>query len=125
MKIYGLLNGFFYVLYGFYGAIFPKHLASEVMGWTPNLLGLHQIRAMWMFLAGLGIVCLYGVFKGHLRNLTKALVLITLCLAAGRILGLLADGTGPTQTYFEIGFELFWSAVGFFLLTRHQKTLNT
>jgi len=58
------------------------------MGWTPDVLGLHQIRAIWMLSVGCGIICLYTVFKGNnLASLTKALVLVTLCLALGRVLG--------------------------------------
>jgi len=122
MKIYGLLNGLFYIVYGLYGAFFPKHLAAELMGWTPDVLGLHQIRAIWMLSVGCGIVCLYTVFKGNnLASLTKALVLVTLCLALGRVLGLALDGIGPSQTYLEIGFEVTWSAVGLFLLSRAGK----
>jgi len=122
MKIYGLLNGFFYILYGLYGAFFPRHLAAELMGWTPDVLGLHQIRAIWMLSVGCGIICLYTVFKGNnLASLTKALVLVTLCLALGRVLGLALDGIGPAQTYLEIGFEVTWSAVGLFLLSRAGK----
>ena len=121
MKIYGLLNGLFYIVYGLYGAFFPKHLAAGLMGWTPDVLGLHQIRAIWMLSVGCGIVCLYTALKGNLTSLTKALAFVTLCLAAGRVLGLALDGTGPAQTYFEIGFEVSWSAIGIFLLSRAKQ----
>ena len=56
MKIFNLLNGCFYLLYGVFGAFMPKSMAG-LMGWEPSLLGLHQIRAMWLLLAGLGAMC--------------------------------------------------------------------
>lgn len=118
MKIYGLLNGFFYIFYGLYGVFLPKLLARETMGWTPNLLGLHQIRAMWMASIGIGIICVVCALKGDRVALTKAIILITLCFLVGRVLGLILDGTGPTQTYVEIAIEIVWAGVGAFLLSR-------
>lgn len=118
MKIYGLLNGFFYVFYGLYGLFMPRHLAQSAMGWTPELLGLHQIRALWAASIGLGIICVWVALKGNRAALTKAIILITLCFMVGRILGLALDGTGPHQTYYEIGFEIIWAAIGMFLLSR-------
>jgi purine-cytosine permease-like protein len=71
MKFYGLLNGFFYVFYGLYGVLAPRHLAESTMGWAPTLLGLHQIRALWMVSIGFGIICIYAALKGNLSALTK------------------------------------------------------
>ena len=118
MKIYGLMNGFFYVFYGLYGLFLPKLLARETMGWTPDLLGLHQIRAMWTASIGIGIICILAALKGHTRALTQAIVFITLCFMVGRILGVVLDGAGPQQTYVEIGIEIIWSAIGIILLSR-------
>ncbi len=125
MKLYAIINGVFYILYGLYGVFMPEHLATNVMGWTPDLLGLHQIRAMWMSSVGFGIIILMMSTKGNLAVLTKAIVFLTLCFMVGRILGLVIDGTGPNQTYGEIGFEVFWSGLGLFLLSRAKlKTTN-
>jgi len=121
MKIYGLLNGFFYIFYGLYGAILPKTMARDVMGWTPDLLGLHQIRAVWMALIGMGIICVMCALKSDRVALTKAIMLITLCFMLGRILGLILDGAGPTQTYIEIGIEVVWIGLGAFLLSRQKN----
>ena len=121
MKIYGLLNGLFYILYGLYGVFMPKLLARETMGWTPDLLGLHQIRAMWMASIGAGIICVYCALKGDRAALTKAIILITLCFLIGRLLGLALDGAGPKQTYLEIGIEVIWAGIGFFLLSRAKQ----
>ena len=121
MKIYGLLNGFFYIFYGLYGVFMPKLLSRETMGWTPDLLGLHQIRAMWMACVGIGIICVLVALKGNLRVLTQAIILITLCFFVGRLLGLALDGAGPKQTYIEIGIEIVWSGIGLFLLSRARK----
>ena len=121
MKAYGLLNGFFYIFYGFYGLLFPKLIAAETLGWTPDLLGLHQIRALWTASIGAGIICVYTALKGNLPALTKAIIIITLCFMFGRILGLLLDGAGPRQTYLEIGIEIIWSAIGLILLSRAKS----
>ncbi len=118
MKIYGIINGLFYVLYGFYGVLMPRHLAKHVTGWAPDLLGLHQIRAMWMASIGLGIICIMVAQRGHLASLTKAIIFITLCFLAGRLMALGLDGAGPTQTYFEIGIEVIWAGIGLYLLSR-------
>ena len=122
MKIYGLLNGFFYVFYGLYGVFLPKLIARDVMGWTPDLLGLHQIRAMWMASIGFGIICIICALKGDRAALTKAIILITLCFMVGRILGLILDGAGPTQTYVEIGIEIVWAGIGGIFISRHKKS---
>ncbi len=126
MKIYGLLNGFFYVFYGLYGVFMPRTMARDVMGWTPDLLGLHQIRAVWTALIGIGVICVLCALKSDRVALTKAIMFITLCFMIGRILGLILDGAGPTQTYVEIGIEIVWIAIGAFLLSRHKhaKTIN-
>ena len=121
MKIYGLVNGYFYIFYGLYGVFMPKLLARETMGWDPNLLGLHQIRAMWTASIGLGVICVLCALRGKRAALTKAIILITFCFMVGRILGLILDGAGPKQTYVEIAIEVVWIGIGAFLLSRHQK----
>lgn len=88
------------------------------MGWTPDLLGLHQIRATWLVVAAMGLICILVALKGNLRALTQAIILVTLCFLVGRVLGLVLDGAGPQQTYIEIGIEIVWSGVGLFLLSR-------
>jgi len=122
MKIYGLVNGFFYIFYGLYGVFLPKLLARETMGWTADLLGLHQIRAMWMACIGIGVICVLCALKGDRATLTKAIIFITLCFMLGRILGLILDGAGPMQTYVEIGIEVLWAGIGGYLLSRREKT---
>jgi len=121
MKYYAIINGAFYILYGLYGLFMPQRLASKVMGWTPDLLGLHQIRAMWTASIGMGIICILVALNGNLTALTKAIILITSCFLIGRVFGLVLDGTGPQQTYFEIGLEVVWIAIGLFLLSRVQN----
>jgi hypothetical protein len=115
MKIYGIVNGVFYILYGLFGLIHPARIA-DAMGWTPNLLGLHEVRGIWTALIGIGIVCILVALKGSLRELTKAIVFLTLCFMVGRFIGLVIDGTGPQLTYIEIGIEIVWSGIGLLLL---------
>lgn len=121
MKIYGIINGLFWIFYGLYGMFMPAHLAKYVTGWTPDLLGLHQIRATWTAFFGIGIVCLLLAMRGNLRHLTKAIVVLTLCFTAGRILSLAMDGAGPIQTYYEIGVEITSAIIGAVLLMRDKS----
>lgn len=118
MKFFNYLNGIFYVLYGLFGAFMPKSMAG-LMGWDPSLLGLHQIRAMWMLLAGLGVLCLLYTSKlTDQKPMTLAIIFATLSIMTGRLLGLIMDGTGPLQTYQEVGLEIIVIALGTFLYKR-------
>jgi len=54
LKIYNILNGGFYILYGLWGVILPSRIAG-FMGWdTVTALGVHQIRALWTGLFAIG-----------------------------------------------------------------------
>ncbi len=118
LKVFALLNGGFYVLYGLYGAFLPSRMA-KLMGFNPDLLGQHQIRALWMSTAAMGaVMCLAAMRMVDLRPLVLAIMLLTLGFMCGRLLGLVIDGAGPSQTYYEIGIEVFVVALGAFLLSR-------
>lgn len=120
MKRYNILNGIFYTLYGLFGAVLPKAMAN-VMGWTPSLLGFHQIRAVSMAMALMGILAVLTARKSRDQApLVMTFIILTLAFAAGRILGLMFDGLGPVQTYAEIAFEVFWASVGFIILKRRS-----
>lgn len=96
----------------------PKFMAG-LMGWEPSLLGMHQIRAMWLLLAGLGIMCLLYTSKiSDQKPMTLAIIFATLSILTGRLLGLALDGAGPVQTYQEIGIEVVVIALGTFLYKR-------
>jgi hypothetical protein len=88
------------------------------MGWAPDTLGLHQVRAIWAALIGIGIVCIQIALKGSVRPLVKAIVFLTFCFMIGRLAGLALDGVGPTLTLIEIGIEIFWGGLGLILLSR-------
>ena len=111
-RIFNLLHGWFFVLYGLFGALQPTKMA-ELMGWTPNLLGFHQIRSIWMvtFAAGL-IIVMTAHKRTDQKPLLLAMIFVLFGFATGRLLGLLLDGVGPTQTYLELGLELFLICVG-------------
>lgn len=118
MKLFNYLNGIFYLLYGLTGAFTPKFMAG-LMGWEPSLLGLHQIRAVWLLLAGLGAMCLIYTSKmSDQKPMTLAIIFATLSILMGRLLGLVLDGAGPMQTYQEIGMEVVIIALGTFLYKR-------
>ena len=118
MKIYNYINGIFYILYGLFGAFLPLKMA-DLMGWELSLLGLHQMRAISVVMASLGLMSLLYASKAvDQKPLTLAIIFVTLSFMAGRFLGLLLDGAGPMQTYHEIGIEIIWAGLGAFLLKR-------
>jgi len=118
MKIYNYLNGIFYTLFGLLGVLIPAKMA-ELLGFALSLLGQHELRAISMVCAVLGMVLVMKTSKAtDQRPLTMIIVLITLGFAAGRFLGLLLDGFGPEQTYYELVFELIWAPLGLFLIRR-------
>lgn len=120
-SIFNVINGTFFTLYGIYGILRPRRVA-EFMGLEPSLLGLHQIRAFWMAIFGLGLIIIVASKRlSDQRPLILAIVFIMLCFAFGRILGLWLDGAGPTQTYYELGFEIVCSIVGIILYRRLSK----
>lgn len=117
-KIFNMINGVFYGLYGLYGALLPVKF-SEIMGWTPSLLGLHQIRAVSLVMAVLGVLAfVYARRHADQRPLLLVFIIVTLGFAAGRILGLATDGIGPSQTYFEIAFEITWAFIAYIIYGR-------
>ncbi len=118
MKLYNLSNSLFYILYGLFGAFMPNGMA-KVMGWTPDLLGLHQIRAICLAMAALGLAGFITARQSaNQAPLVKVFILLTLAFMAGRVLGLVLDGFGPVQSYAEITFEIFWSVIGGLALKR-------
>lgn len=118
MKIFNYLNGIFYVFYGLFGTFMPKGMA-ELMGWELSILGLHQLRAISLVMATLGVMCLLSTNKtANQKPITLALIFVTLSFLTGRILGLVLDGAGPRQTYHEIGIEALVIAIGTFLYKR-------
>jgi len=118
LKVFALLNGGFYVLYGLFGAFMPQNML-KLMGWTANQLGLHQIRAVSLAMTAIGlIICAAALRMADLVPLTLAIILLTLGFLTGRLLGLVLDGAGPQQTYAEIGIEIVVIALGVFLISR-------
>ena len=116
LKLFIGLNGLFYVLYGLLGALKPAVMAG-LMGWEPSLLGLHEIRAIWMALAAAGLIILWTM--RHARDLVpvvKAIMFVTAAFFVGRALGLVLDGAGPALTYKEMGLEVIVILFGFIVL---------
>lgn len=118
MKVFNYLNGIFYILFGLYGAFLPQRMAN-LMGWELSLLGSHQVRAIFLMMASIGVMlCLHTRKSNDPKPLTLAIIFATLSIMAGRFLGLVLDGTGPVQTYQEIGIEIVVIALGTFLYKR-------
>jgi hypothetical protein len=118
LKVFALLNGGFYVLYGLFGAFMPRSMLG-IMGWTADQLGMHQIRAVSLAMTAIGLIIVAGAMRmTDLVPLTLAIMLLTMGFLAGRLLGLVLDGAGPQQTYLEIGIEIVVIALGAYLISR-------
>ena len=118
LKFFVGLNGVFYVLYGLYGALRPAAMA-DAMGWTPSLLGLHEVRAIWTAVAAAGLIILWTLrHAADLVPVVKAIMLVTAAFFVGRVLGLVLDGAGPQLTYIEMGLEVVIVLWGFVILRR-------
>lgn len=112
-KTYNILTALFFIIYGLYGALLPDRIAG-FLGLEAGLLGSHQIRALWMATFMLGVIIFIASRRmNDQRSLVSAMVFLMFGFAAGRVLGLVFDGTGPMQTWYELGFELFWALTGF------------
>ena len=118
LKLFIGLNGVFYVLYGLYGALKPTAMA-DAMGWTPSLLGLHEVRAIWMAVAAMGLIIFWTLRHAtDLVPVVKAIMVVTAAFFVGRVLGLALDGAGPQLTYMERGLEVIVLLWGFIILRR-------
>ena len=116
LKLFIGLNGLFYVLYGLLGALKPAVMAG-LMGWEPSLLGLHEIRAIWMAVAAAGLIILWTMrHAGDLVPVVKAIMFVTAAFFVGRALGLVLDGAGPALTYKEMWLEVIVIVFGFIVL---------
>lgn len=118
LKFFAVINGLFYLGYGLLGLINPAYIA-DIMGWTPSLLGLHEVRAIWCAVAAAGLIILWAArHMGDLVPLVKAIMVVTAAFFVGRTVGLMFDGTGPTLTYIEMGLEVFIVGWGLIALNR-------
>jgi len=121
LKLFNYLNGVFYVFYGLYGVFAPQNMA-KLMGWTPDLLGLHEVRGIWMATAAIGVLLCLNISQNRdQRHIAMMLIFVTLAFAAGRFLGLILDGAGPQLTYMELGLEAFVVAFGTTALKLDKK----
>jgi len=125
-KLFNVLNGVFYVLFGLYWTFQPRAV-GDIFGWeAPGVLGMHELRAYGMFFFAFGMVILAAAFRREdQRPLVLALIVITLSFFVGRALGLVLDGTGPMLTYYEMGLEIFTMTLGAIALRLSaRKTLT-
>jgi len=121
MKTFNIMNAVFYIAYGLFGAFVPACMA-KIMGWTPDLLGMHQLRAMFMAMATMGLAAFITAKKSSDQApLLMVFIALTLAFMVGRFLGLILDGVGPVQTYAEIAFEMTWASIGAVLLKRGMR----
>jgi len=120
LKVYNILNGVFYTLYGLWGLVWPERILSFFDIQSYGVYALHNIRAMWAVCAVLGVLMLWKARSETAGMLCMIIAIVTAAFAVGRFVGLAFDGmdAGSGLTYYEIGFELIWAVLGLFLAKR-------
>ena len=120
VKIYNMVNGAFYTLYGLWGLVLPQRILSFFDIETYGVYALHNIRAMWAVCAVLGMLVLWKARTASAVMVCMIMALAVGAFAVGRLVGLSFDGmdAGSGATPYEIAFELFWMVLGLFLAKR-------
>ncbi|MEP6343676.1 MAG: DUF4345 family protein [Maricaulaceae bacterium] len=123
IKIYNIINGVFYTLYGLWGMILPQWILSFFDIQTYGVYALHNIRAMWAAIALVGVLTLWKARSDSAVMVAMLMALVVGAFAVGRLIGLVVDGmdSGSAATYYEITFELIWMVIGLFLAKRAVK----
>ena len=92
VKIYNIVNGEFYTLYGLWGLILPQRILSFFDIETYGVYALHNIRAMWAVCAVLGLLILWKSRSTSAVMVCMIMALVVGAFAVGRLTGLAIDG---------------------------------
>jgi len=82
LKIYNVLNGVFYTLYGLWGLILPQRMLAFFNVETYGVYALHNIRAMWAALTVLGLIILWKSRSNSAVMMAMIIAIITGSFAA-------------------------------------------
>ena len=127
VRVYNIINGVFYTLYGLWGLVMPQRILSFFDIETYGVYALHNIRAMWAVCAVMGALILWKARSTSVVMVCMIMALVVGSFAVGRLVGLTFDGmdAGSEATYYEIAFELFWMVAGLFLAKRATTSQST
>ena len=116
-RLFILLVGATFVLYGFWFMALPREAMEAVTGETlSTVVGAIDVRATYGGLSlGLGIV-LAMLSQAHVSLGLKAVLLLMVCMAFGRTVGMLADGPPDLMMLSYLVLEVAAAVVALWLL---------
>lgn len=112
------LTGVFFVFYGAAFTFFPAEMATLVTGDGPDTAsGIIDLRATYGGMSiSVGVIIL--ILAAHGDNLSLALLvtaIVLLAMAAGRVLGIILDGSPNAIMYVYLAAELAVSGIALWL----------
>jgi hypothetical protein len=105
----------FFVLYGLAFVIAPEALGRAITGSAPaTASGIIDMRATYggMTIAVGLVLALLGRFESTRKLGLYSIALVMFCMAAARIVGLIADGGGNSMMYLYLAVEIVVLTLG-------------
>ncbi len=118
------LNGLVFLLYGLAFAVCPQVLSRLVADTAPGTVsGLVDMRASYggMSVAVGALLLVLASGRDTLRQGLAGVVLLMLCMASGRLLGMAVDGTGNLVMSAYLALEVFMAMIALWLLVREPR----
>ncbi len=113
-KLLSYVGSAFFVVYGISFSVIPHELAEFVTGATPGSPSAAiDLRATYggMSVAVGVIIYLLANNTETVRIAVVSLLLLMLCMASTRVLGILLDGDPNSMMYVYLGLEVFTAGV--------------
>ena len=115
------LNALVFLLYGIGFLVLPEALSRFVADTGPQTVsGIVDMRATYGGMSvAVGVLLLVLAFRPEtVRTGLLGVLLLMLCMAGGRILGMLLDGAGNPMMWIYLALELVMAAVALGLMRR-------
>jgi len=107
-------TGIFFIFYGAAFALYPIEMATLVTGDSPRTAsGIIDLRATYggMSIAVGAIILIVAANSARLALALLIIAIVLLAMAAGRVLGMLTDGSANAIMYVYLVMELVVSAI--------------
>jgi len=117
------LNALVFLLYGLAFSVFPEALSRLVVGTAPGTVsGVMDMRATYGGMSVAVGILLLVLASGRktVRQGLVAVMLLMLSMAAGRLLGMVMDGTGNALMSAYLALEIAMAALVSWLLVRRS-----
>lgn len=115
------LNALVFLLYGIGFLVLPETLSRFVADTAPQTVsGIVDMRATYGGMSvAVGVLLLVLAFRPEtVRTGLLGVLLLMLCMAGGRILGMLLEGAGNPVMWIYLALELVMAAVALGLMRR-------